>query len=163
MERVDSTAMTTAVMTGYTPPMPTARSSLPLVFALVVCLSACALDSGSNNKPFVVGEACLPEQIPEGGGNSNEAYVETQSSQCQGNACIMFRLQGDPTQLCEDTPVPECASRAEVEARVYCTCRCASDDGADLCTCPEGFSCFPILDLGPPGVQGSYCVKDGTF
>ncbi len=53
---------------------------------------------------------------------------------------------------------------------VYCSCRCANaqgstDDGANYCECPSGFSCEKLVDdvgLGGTQLAGSYCVREGT-
>lgn len=54
----------------------------------------------------------------------------------------------------------------QAEDTVYCSCRCdGPDKSAHYCTCPEGFSCTPLLpDLGFHQEQlvGSYCLKDAT-
>lgn len=131
------------------------------LFALT---AGCALDADDRAPPIATGEMCMLEQVPEGGFTSNEAYLEGSSVQCASGVCMSFRLQGDPREICEDTPTPNCASRSEVERRLYCTCRCGGAPiGFDECECPTGFSCFPVLELGGPNVEGSYCVRDDTF
>ncbi len=91
----------------------------------------------------------------------------------------------DPTTLCaipgtdpgstnkEDkvsaAVTPQLVDRREDKA-VYCSCRCANaqggtDDGANYCECPSGFSCQKLVDdvgLGGTQLAGSYCVKEGT-
>jgi len=50
---------------------------------------------------------------------------------------------------------------AQVEERVYCTCRCNSGNtGFAECECPDGFSCVNVLEQGGPGVRGGYCVRN---
>jgi|HubBroStandDraft_1064217.scaffolds.fasta_scaffold26123_3 hypothetical protein len=65
---------------------------------------------------------------------------------------------------------PQCISRQTAEA-VYCSCRCenlngATDDGANYCKCPSGFSCTQLVSsLGAgldQGLTGGYCIRDGT-
>ncbi|WP_394826922.1 hypothetical protein [Pendulispora albinea] len=65
---------------------------------------------------------------------------------------------------------PQCASRSPDQA-VYCSCRCANnegrtDDGANYCTCPDGFSCERVgpnfISNGPRELSGAYCIKSGT-
>jgi hypothetical protein len=53
---------------------------------------------------------------------------------------------------------------------VYCSCRCKNDkgqtdDGANYCDCPSGYSCEKLLSdpgLGKPELAGYYCIKSGT-
>lgn len=64
---------------------------------------------------------------------------------------------------------PQFKDRREDDA-VYCSCRCANaqggtDDGANYCECPSGFSCEKLVDdvgLGGTQLAGSYCVREGT-
>ena len=51
----------------------------------------------------------------------------------------------------------------ETADRIYCSCRCDAGPDAPGCECPAGFSCRDTFDLGGPGYEGGYCVKDGTF
>jgi hypothetical protein len=65
---------------------------------------------------------------------------------------------------------PQCADRTAANA-VYCSCRCANvngqtNDGANYCTCPSGFSCTQLLPavvingvVQDPEDTGAYCVK----
>jgi hypothetical protein len=120
-----------------------------------------------------VGDPCEPEVIPATkdskgvnvkGFVKGEYYIEAGSVQCQTRVCGVFNLQGDPSDKCIGTPENPCPSRAEVDAKVYCTCRCkAPDSRFATCTCPSGFQCEEILTKGEVGVRGNYCVKAGTF
>jgi len=64
---------------------------------------------------------------------------------------------------------PQCVDR-EAANTVYCSCRCANadgrtDDGANYCSCPGGFTCAQLVNpVGPTdkGLTGAYCIKDGT-
>ena len=80
-------------------------------------------------------------------------------------------ISGDP-DLPEATRAvvkPQCLDRRADNA-VYCSCRCANangatDDGANYCSCPDGFTCaqvYPPTGLGNEGLTGGYCVKAGT-
>lgn len=93
-----------------------------------------------------VGDPCIPEQVPSDL-SSSETFLETSSAQCVTRLCIARGLRGDPRPDCTEG----CASEADVEQRVHCTCRC---DGPNPCLCPDGFVCEDIE--GP----GSYCVRD---
>jgi hypothetical protein len=143
-----------------------AKSLLLVGSALVMALlSGCSTPA--------VGAPCLPEQVPEDGFADQEAYVESSSVQCETRVCIVFRLRGDPREGCVPVePDPNdpmstgryCATKEDVEKRVYCTCRCNSaDTGFAECECPDGFTCVDVLEQGGPGVRGGYCVRNGTF
>ena len=64
---------------------------------------------------------------------------------------------------------PQCVDR-EAANTVYCSCRCANadgktDDGANYCTCPDGFTCTQLVNptaYGNSGLPGAYCIKKGT-
>src|SRR5262249_41304091 len=64
---------------------------------------------------------------------------------------------------------PQCTDRV-ADKTVYCSCRCANldgktDDGANYCKCPDGFSCSQLvtsIGAGDTGLTGAYCVKDKT-
>ena len=108
-----------------------------------------------------VGDPCLPEQVPEGGFQQTEAYIESSSVQCQTRVCMVYKLEGAP----EGTPTcvadrTKCATAEQVDKAVYCTCRCdAGNSRFANCTCPSGYTCTPVLEQGSEGVRGSYCVK----
>lgn len=67
------------------------------------------------------------------------------------------------------TVSPECVDRTAADA-VYCSCRCANidgqtNDGANYCTCPSGFSCTQLVSsIGATdqNLAGAYCIKNGT-
>jgi hypothetical protein len=120
-----------------------------------------------------VGGQCAPDTVPEGGFDDAEAYVESSSEACGVGPCLVFRLQGDPRDNCAprscapddpDCLSSVCPSQADIDDRVYCSCRCDGPAGSGpLCECPGGFSCVPVLEQGPETVRGSYCVRNGTF
>jgi len=113
-----------------------------------------------------VGDPCDPENVPTGGFNASEAYLETSSVQCRTRVCMVYHLAGDTSDpSCDPTTDPNCPSPTDVEARVYCTCRCdaPADSNTPTCSCPGGFSCAEVLQLGGSGIRGSYCVKDETL
>jgi hypothetical protein len=115
-----------------------------------------------------VGDPCIPDNVPEGGFNEADVYVETSSVQCRTRVCLVYEFEGDPTNVREDceTGAPDCATEAAVDQGIYCSCRCAVPDDVTvnlpLCECPSGFSCEEIVTVqsAGPGVRGSYCVKD---
>lgn len=67
------------------------------------------------------------------------------------------------------TVAAQCADRT-ASAAVYCSCRCANidgrtDDGANYCTCPDGFVCAQLvtsIGQGNEGLTGGYCIKERT-
>jgi hypothetical protein len=80
-------------------------------------------------------------------------------------------ITGDPTNDPSDGQQvkPQCVDREAVDT-VYCSCRCANadgktDDGANYCTCPDGFQCSQLVaptGLGDVGLTGAYCIKKAT-
>ncbi len=144
------------------PPKRFLLGTLFLTFALVGCEAP------------GVGDPCVPEAIPEGGGfNPLEVYLETSSVQCRTRVCMVYQFEGDPSESFEECESPtgsgiDCASKPlqdQIDDRVFCTCRCdTTTQGASTCECPSGFSCQPILDEeAGPGIAGSYCVRDSTL
>ncbi len=127
-----------------------------------------------------IGDPCIPGAIPDDGYVGAEAYLETNSAQCPSRVCMVYQLDGIPFGAagCETpadvTANPACASAAETDARVHCTCRCDAppESTGDLCDCPagegpddpNGFSCVEIIgDIGAgPGLRGSYCVRNSN-
>ena len=119
-------------------------------FVFAVCL-ALALGCGTS-----VGDPCLPEKTPPDGFADTEAYLETGSGQCESRVCGVFFYSGNPLS---DSADPDL-----VDDRIYCTCRCkAPDDDFATCQCPDDFECREVLDIGGPGVRGSYCVRHGQM
>jgi hypothetical protein len=116
-----------------------------------------------------VGDPCIPETVPcnangeQCGYKASEAYIEATSVQCKSRLCIVYKLdnntQGsiasDPRTLCDSKGQPQgCVDNEALAKSVYCTRRCTEDGD-----CPDSFSCEPVLNLGGPGIVGSYCVK----
>jgi hypothetical protein len=80
------------------------------------------------------------------------------------------KIVGDPTLGANNVVKPQCTDRTADKA-VYCSCRCANadgntNDGANYCSCPDGFTCTHLIDsLGAnisEGLTGSFCIKQGT-
>lgn len=136
--------------------------------ALAVGFVAVSFGTGGCT-PSGVGDPCTPEEIPSGGFEETEAYLETSSVQCRSRVCLVFKLSGDPTKIISDDPMentcqgndPTCVRQEEVDNRVYCSCRCNAPEGSNTptCSCPDGFRCAEILDIGGEGIEGSYCVS----
>lgn len=121
----------------------------------------------SSTSPAKVGDPCFTLLVPEGGFEDSTAYVEGNSPYCNGGACLVYHLAGDPRADCTgrgslgNEPM-QCADPQDVENRVYCSCRCDAPEGYDECQCPDGFSCVDVLDNAPREITGSYCVRNGT-
>jgi hypothetical protein len=110
-----------------------------------------------------IGTQCLPSQRVY---HDSQAVIETRSAECGDGVCIAYYLNGDTDARCaldnmSRNPDVDCAPLQEIVDRTYCTCRCDAPPGsAELCQCPEDFSCVDIVDLRDD-VAGSYCVKNG--
>jgi hypothetical protein len=67
------------------------------------------------------------------------------------------------------TVQPNCTDRTASTA-VYCSCRCANvdgktDDGANYCTCPDGYDCTQLVSatgVAGENLTGAYCIKHKT-
>jgi hypothetical protein len=108
-----------------------------------------------------IGACVLPGgglDLPDGGAPSvdgvSQAVVGTLGS---GGANASAEVQG------------QCTDRTAADT-VYCSCRCANeqgktDDGADYCSCPDGFVCQQLVtSIGSTdeGLTGAYCIKNNT-
>ncbi len=117
-----------------------------------------------------VGDPCVPEQIPSDGFDPQESYIEASSVQCRTRVCMVYRLDGDPSQSFEECIAAGGSPQActihptdeDINARVFCSCRCDGAGGAPTCECGDGFTCTEILNQGGAGLRGSYCVPNGT-
>jgi hypothetical protein len=130
---------------------------------LTAATFAALLGFGACGAP-AVGDPCLPEQVPDDGFEISEAYIESSSVQCQTRVCMVWKLQGAPngSAPCVKDHM-KCAAQADVDKKVYCTCRCdAGNSRFAECTCPSGYTCTPVLEQGSEGVRGSYCVLSET-
>lgn len=113
-----------------------------------------------------IGDPCVPESIPPGGFDSSEMYLETSSVQCRTRVCMVYRLDGNPENVCPPPPAPptpDCLDSDVVSNQVYCSCRCSVPTGSQAntptCDCADGFACIDdIVTTGGTGVQGGYCV-----
>jgi hypothetical protein len=155
------------------------RSSLIRIAFAVALLMASLSAVGCTD--IGIGDPCIPETIPcaaDGTGcgyKASEAYIEASSVQCRSRLCIVYKLDNgtagaipsDPRNLCTGGAKDQdgCLSTNQLLDSVYCTCRCASGGvktNQELCSCDDGFKCVPVLNLGGPGIVGSYCVKDAV-
>lgn len=142
--------------------MEATHRSILTVFSLasVVALAAVAGCSTSS-----VGDPCTPEQVPAGGFDPSETFLETGSVQCATRVCLVDNLAGDPNDVCGQPGASEnCVQPSEIEDKVFCSCRCSAPSGSSVptCGCPSGFLCEDILETGGEGLRGGYCVRDAT-
>ncbi len=79
-------------------------------------------------------------------------------------------VNGNPVNpTAKATVQPQCVDRS-ADRTVYCSCRCANadgrtNDGANYCPCPSGFTCTQLvapISLADQGLTGAYCIKTGT-
>lgn len=141
------------------------KEALPLPAAAALFVSLLMSIATGCGTP-AVGDPCIPEQIPEGGFDPSEAYIESSSVQCETRVCMVWHLSGAPagTPTCDQSAdKTKCADPDKVDKSIYCTCRCdAGNTRFASCTCPTGYTCTPVLEQGSEGVRGSYCVLNST-
>jgi hypothetical protein len=117
--------------------------------------------------------------LPTVNGATGGAFGVTDKFGQVANACLIpggtdpnaDGIKGDPIADPTDQAQvpPQCLDREAVDT-VYCSCRCANadgktDDGANYCTCPDGFACNQLVapvGLGDVGLTGAYCIKKNT-
>lgn len=135
------------------------RSNVMLLGLLAGCSSSHAEDAGADAAATSrVGMACEVGSVPFGGFDAREIYLEYAGPACGDDMCMVYMLDGDPRSSC----IPaDCADPAEIDARVFCTCRCSgTDPGAEYCDCPADMTCVPnIVSTGGADLRGGYCVR----
>lgn len=122
-----------------------------------------------------VGDPCEPSVVPTGGFQRTEVYLESPSLQCRTRVCIVNHYRGDlildPREgdmIGEEVePCGETCGWANIEDRIYCTCKCGVTAGGDPQTitcdeCPDTYECCPVFSIGGEGFKGDYCVRKGT-
>jgi hypothetical protein len=115
--------------------------------------------------------SCPYGQAADGSGNSPATHCVTPGL---GTAVDGRDSTGALVDPVKKAFVPaECSARTASLA-VYCSCRCAdvngkTSDGANYCTCPDGFTCTQLVQKlgagvagGNEGLTGAYCVKNGA-
>lgn len=86
------------------------------------------------------------------------------------NRCHIPGTGGNQDHDIVQVPVSPQLEERRASRAVYCSCRCAnadgsSDDDANYCKCPSGYSCTHLIDdlgLGNEQLAGAYCVRNGT-
>jgi hypothetical protein len=76
------------------------------------------------------------------------------------------KVSGEVIQV----PVEPALAGRPPDRAVYCSCRCKNDkgetdDGANYCECPSGYTCSKLVpnpDLGKEALTGYYCIKSGS-
>lgn len=136
-----------------------------LLLVGVGCSGSHAVDAGRDASVAMdaaagdgaTGGACMPALVPAAGFRASESSVEAPRPDCEGDACVVYHLEGDPRPTCTES---DCADPAEAAARMFCSCRCAAPDGVPgpFCSCPAGMTCEELLSLGAADLRGSYCV-----
>lgn len=114
-----------------------------------------ACDPRAGSEP--VGTQCLPaaEQYDD-----SQVVLETRAQGCGDGVCMAYHLGGNTDPSCDG--LDTCATPEQLEERVYCTCRCDGPPGtANLCDCPNGFSCVDVVPTTQSDLAGSYCVRNG--
>jgi hypothetical protein len=125
-----------------------------------------------------LGTGCLPE-LASYEPSESEVVLETHSAECGDGVCMVYHLAAGTAASCSHTgelascapgdlacrATALCVDRTELSKRAYCTCRCDAPQGApDTCACPSGYRCEAAgVSFGYGAVDGSYCVKNGTF
>ena len=121
------------------------------------------------------GRTSCPYGQDENGNPPNTNGTNKDTGQNTVGPCVIpgtdQKITGSPDPLNKDKAkvAASCTDRTADKA-VYCSCRCANidnktDDGANYCTCPDGFSCEQLvtsIGQGDTGLTGAYCIKNGT-
>lgn len=84
-----------------------------------------------------------------------------------GSACDGMGGAGCVVGKNGSAEVPSQCANHRSDIAVYCSCRCANEqgktnDGANYCSCPDGYACKQLVaptKLGNEGLTGAYCVK----
>lgn len=109
--------------------------------------------------------------------DDSQAIIATRSDDCGQGVCLAHHLHGRVGGECANATAPDasvgnasvrdgsaCADPDQIAERMYCTCRCDGPPGtADLCDCPDGFSCVDLVSALVPEAEGAYCVRNGGF
>jgi hypothetical protein len=139
--------------------------------------------SAECNSPGVVGGAPFTSYYSTTSGDAGAPISTDAGSASSGtfNQCVIpggSTVVGTANNLnIPDTEwqvqvavAPQVLARDTANA-VYCSCRCANDqgltnDGSVYCACPDGFLCTQLVtSIGQStnqGLTGGYCMKTGT-
>jgi len=118
--------------------------------------------------------SCPYGQTVDGGANSPATPCVTPGINKGVDGIDSTGMFADPVKKAF---VPAQCSARTASLAVYCSCRCAdvngkTDDGANYCACPDGFTCTQLVSkvgagdggvaFGGEGLTGAYCVKNGA-
>jgi len=137
---------------------------------------ACA--KGVVPRPDGVGSACNGQTAQDWGccAPGTNAPISGWDPTCQGllagspydSPCSASNTSAS-AQACNSGVLGQDSCRT-ADTAVYCSCRCAdvngqTNDGANYCTCPDGFTCTQLVSsigVSDSGLTGAYCMKNGT-
>lgn len=137
----------------------------------MLCVGVIPLMLAAGCSPSPIGDPCVPESIPATGFDDREVYLETSSVQCRTRVCMVYQVEGNPEDICDEgNDTEQCVDGTVADNQVFCTCRCSVPEGAQantpLCNCADGYVCLDnVVTAGSgmgegsrEGVAGGYCV-----
>ncbi|HET8939192.1 MAG TPA: hypothetical protein VFN67_37365 [Polyangiales bacterium] len=126
--------------------------------AVYLAIDNCSVPKQTAAAERKVGTPCEPRPIYGDDFHIFETYLEPDAQTCGTGMCMAFHIDGNISPDC-DPKVQNCVSEELLRDRAVCTCRCSADDpgDAELCTCPDDYTCSPMLRNGE--AAGGYCVK----
>lgn len=124
------------------------KRSVILAFALSVVVTAFVL---GGCQPTGIGDPCEPEVVSQGGTGASEIVVETSSLQCRTRVCMFYNGQSFCTQRCNpDNGHADCLAEWFEEG---------PEEAGEDDEWPPAW-CEAEVNVGSPGVIGTYCVPD---
>ena len=119
----------------------------------------CVTPSQTASAERYTGQACALAQPTSEGFNISATYLGTPAVECGSGMCLAYGLNGSAAADC-DPAMQTCLDEKSVREHTRCTCRCSATDpgDAELCKCPSGFACEPLLRNGP--TADGYCVDE---
>jgi len=148
---------------AHRPPPFHTKLMAPIILVCLMGFSACTTTTGppATLAGDTVGASCTIDGDVDFRPDSwtDETFLVANAPDCYTDqVCMVYEIEGDPGVDCQSG----CAPPEEVEARVFCSCRCDGEPGTGpFCACPSGFTCEDIIEIGPEDVRGSYCVREG--
>ena len=127
---------------------------------------SCPYGQMANQMPPTDGQNCVTDNV---NGNTAGCCIPGVGAAVTGkDPTTDAFLNPDPMKGQAYVPA-QCIDRTAADT-VYCSCRCANingdtNDGANYCSCPDGFSCKQLVSSigsGDEGLTGAYCVKSNT-
>lgn len=120
--------------------------------------SSCSVPVQTADAARNLGAPCAPSPIDGDEFDIAETSLEPDPQRCGSGMCMAFHLEGSIAPDC-DPLTQTCVDEMFLRDRAVCTCRCSADEpgDAELCTCPDDYTCAPMLRSG--AAAGGYCVK----